>query len=83
MGKREFSSNFSFSLGEPRRRLIFIKRVLYFQYFAINFQFADKLDNNLTPAPLVASFKINWLPLNKDVERLLMRFLHEYTCLVT
>ena len=65
------------------RRLIFIKRVLYFQYFAINFQFADKLDNNLTPAPLVASFKINWLPLNKDVERLLMRFLHEYTCLVT
>ena len=82
MGKREFSSNFSFGLGELRR-LIFIKRVLYFQYFAINFQFADKLDNNLTPAPLVASFKINWLPLNKDVERVLMRFLHEYTCLVT
>ena len=60
------------------RRLIFIKRVLYFQYFAINFQFVDKLDNNLTPR--VAPFKINWLPLNKDVERLLMMFLHEYTC---
>ena len=80
-GKENFRVTSRLVCENRERRLIFIKRVLYFQYFAINFQFVDKLDNNLTPR--VAPFKINWLLLNKDVERLLMMFLHEYTCLNT